>query len=53
MRSIIIGDDDPEFAGYVAWRGLVPTAELSEDDFDECGSSAFIAPGRVLSLIHI
>jgi len=49
VRSIIIGDDDPEFAGYVAWRGLVPTAELSEDDFDECGSSAFIAPGRVFA----
>ena len=49
VRSIIIGDDDPEFAGYVAWRGLVPTAELSEEDFDECGSSAFIAPGRVFA----
>ena len=49
VRSIIIGDDDPEFAGYVAWRGLVPTSELSESDFDECGSSAFIAPGRVFA----
>ena len=49
VRSIIIGDDDPEFAGYVAWRGLVPTSELSEGDFDECGSSAFIAPGRVFA----
>ena len=49
VRSIIIGDDDPEFAGYIAWRGLVPTSELSESDFDECGSSAFIAPGRVFA----
>jgi salicylate hydroxylase len=49
VRSIIIGDDDPEFAGYVAWRGLVPTSDLSEEDFDECGSSAFIAPGRVFA----
>ncbi len=49
VRKIIIGDDDPKFAGYVAWRGLVPTKDLSENDFDECGSSAFIAPGRVFA----
>ena len=49
VRKIIIGDDDPKFAGYVAWRGLVPTKDLSESDFDECGSSAFIAPGRVFA----
>ena len=49
VRKIIIGDDDPQFAGYVAWRGLVPTKDLSESDFDECGSSAFIAPGRVFA----
>ena len=49
VRKIIIGDDDPKFAGYVAWRGLVPTKDLSETDFDECGSSAFIAPGRVFA----
>jgi len=49
VRKIIIGDDDPQFAGYVAWRGLVPTKLLGEGDFDECGSSAFIAPGRVFA----
>jgi len=49
VRKIILGDDDPQFAGYVAWRGLVPTELLGEDDFDECGSSAFIAPGRVFA----
>ncbi|MBT6073797.1 MAG: NAD(P)-binding protein [Gammaproteobacteria bacterium] len=49
VRNIIIGDDDPEFAGYVAWRGLVATKDLSEGDFDECGSSAFISPGRVFA----
>ncbi len=49
VRKIILGDDDPQFAGYVAWRGLVPTELLDEDDFDECGSSAFIAPGRVFA----
>ncbi|HJL79753.1 MAG: FAD-dependent monooxygenase [Gammaproteobacteria bacterium] len=49
IRNTILGDDDPQFSGYVAWRGLVPTSELSEGDFDECGSSAFIAPGRVFA----
>ena len=49
VRKIILGDDDPQFAGYVAWRGLVPTELLGENDFDECGSSAFIAPGRVFA----
>ena len=49
VRKIILGDDDPQFAGYVAWRGLVPVELLGEDDFDECRSSAFIAPGRVFA----
>ena len=49
VRKIILGDDDPQVAGYVAWRGLVPGELLGEDDFDECGSSAFIAPGRVFA----
>ena len=49
VRKIILGDDDPQFAGYVAWRGLVPVELLGEDDFDECGSSSFIAPGRVFA----
>ena len=49
VRKIILGDDDPQFAGYVAWRGLVPVELLGEGDFDECGSSAFIAPGRVFA----
>ena len=49
VRKIILGDDDPQFAGYVAWRGLVPVELLGEDDFDECGSSAFIAPGSVFA----
>ena len=49
VRKIILGDDDPQFAGYVAWRGLVPVELLGEDDFDECGASAFIAPGRVFA----
>src|ERR1043166_3150231 len=28
IRSILIGDDRPEFTGCMAWRGLVPVEEL-------------------------
>ena len=49
VRQSILGTDEPEFSGYVAWRGIVPTDGLDESDFDECGSSAFIAPGRVFA----
>jgi len=49
VRKSILGNDEPEFSGYVAWRGVVPTDGLDESDFDECGSSAFISPGRVFA----
>ena len=49
VRTAILGNDEPEFSGYVAWRGVVPTDGLDESDFDECGSSAFISPGRVFA----
>ena len=49
VRQSILGTDEPEFSGYVAWRGVVPTDGLEESDFDECRSSAFIAPGRVFA----
>jgi salicylate hydroxylase len=49
VRKSILGNDEPEFSGYVAWRGIVPTDGLDESDFDECGSCAFISPGRVFA----
>ena len=49
VRKSILETDEPEFSGYVAWRGIVPTDGLDESDFDECGSSAFISPGRVFA----
>ena len=49
VRKSILGNDEPEFSGYVAWRGVVPTDGLDESDFDECGSCAFISPGRVFA----
>jgi len=49
VRKSILGNDEPEFSGYVAWRGVVSTDGLDESDFDECGSCAFISPGRVFA----
>ena len=49
VRTAILGNAEPEFSGYVAWRGVVPTDGLDESDFDEYGSSAFISPGRVFA----
>ena len=49
VRQSILETDEPEFSGYVAWRGIVPTDGLDASDFDECGSSAFISPGRVFA----
>ena len=49
VRTAILGNAEPEFSGYVAWRGVVPTGGLDASDFDECGSSAFISPGRVFA----
>ena len=49
VRTAILGNAEPEFSGYVAWRGVVPTDGLDESDFDKCGSSAFISPGRVFA----
>lgn len=33
-RSILLPEVEPEYAGYVAWRGTVPEAELDPDTFD-------------------
>ena len=30
----IVDENEPEFAGYVGWRGLVNEADLSKDTFD-------------------
>jgi 2-polyprenyl-6-methoxyphenol hydroxylase-like FAD-dependent oxidoreductase len=31
IRSLVLPDVQPEYAGYVAWRGVVPESELPED----------------------
>lgn len=34
-RSRLLPQVEPEYAGYVAWRGTVPEAELTERTFDD------------------
>jgi len=31
VREILFGKQDPEFTGYIAWRGLVPIGRLPKD----------------------
>jgi salicylate hydroxylase len=31
VREILFGKQDPKFTGYIAWRGLVPTARLPKN----------------------
>ncbi len=46
IRELHFGESQPEFTGYVAWRGLVAGAELEQLDLAE-GSSVLAAPGRL------
>ncbi len=34
MREVVSPDDYPEYAGYVAWRGLVPESQFNAEDKD-------------------
>lgn len=34
VREALFGKEAPRFTGYIAWRGLVPTAQLSEGILD-------------------
>jgi len=45
-RRVCFGDDAPRFAGFVAWRGLVPQARLAALDLSP-GSAVFAGPGRL------
>ena len=46
VRSRVFGADAPRFAGYVAWRGLVPFDALGER-IPRQGSSVSAGPGRL------
>jgi salicylate hydroxylase len=44
VRPALFGADQPQFTGYVAWRGLVPRASLPADVVDY-PSSLYLGPG--------
>ncbi len=46
VRRLVFAEDEAEFTGYVAWRGLVPTEEVAELEL-KAGSSVFVSPGRI------
>lgn len=48
VRQVLWGEDAPNFTGYVAWRGLVPTAELAPA-YRQPDSAAFAGPGRTFT----
>ena len=48
VRGCLVGHRDPDFAGHVAWRGLVPRAVLGHRDLDP-PSSVHIGPQRLFA----
>lgn len=48
VRSAIFGPGAPEFAGYIAWRGLVPMEKVSGTVLDP-PSGVFVGPGHMVN----
>ncbi len=46
VRRDVFSEPEPEFSGFVAWRGLVPRGELGVRQ-SRPGSMVFVAPGRM------
>lgn len=46
VRQQVFRQDDPEFSGYGAWRGLIPESQLTGLDLAP-GSCVFAGPGRL------
>lgn len=46
VRQTVFREDDPEFSGFVAWRGLIPQAEIAHLDL-EPGSCVWAGPARI------
>jgi salicylate hydroxylase len=46
VRAALFGDHPPEFSGYVAWRGLIPSAAVAHLALG-VGSSVSAGPGRL------
>ncbi|MFG6428888.1 FAD-dependent monooxygenase [Roseateles sp. LYH14W] len=47
VRAALYGDGAPDFTGYVAWRGVVPTDSLRNPDFTP-DTAVFLGPQRTL-----
>ena len=46
VRREVFSEPEPEFSGFVAWRGLVTRDELGAEQ-SRPGSMVFVAPGRM------
>ena len=46
VRREVFSEPEPEFSGFVAWRGLVTCDELGAEQ-SRPGSMVFVAPGRM------
>ncbi len=46
VRREVFSEPEPEFSGFVAWRGLVSRDELGAEQ-SRPGSMVFVAPGRM------
>lgn len=44
IRHLVQPDIIPQYAGYVAWRGMVPEKDLSEDTREHFGEHASLLP---------
>lgn len=48
VRSILFGAEEVRFTGYIAWRGLVPMADVPLDALDP-PSQVWIGPGHMIN----
>ena len=51
-RGILLPGTSPRYAGYVGWRGIVPTAEAGPDLFEALGHDItyqLLEPGHILA----
>src|SRR5260370_23281249 len=49
VRAVLFGEEAPQFAGFVAYRGLVPVERIADLDL-ELGSQSWVGPGA--HLVH-
>ena len=49
VRDALWEQEEPKFTGYIAWRGLVPLADLEDPGMISPDSAAFAGRGRTFS----